>query len=351
MKRAMLMAAAVLTVSAGTAWPLDQVYVPSTDKGNDKYKAYFGEIISMSATQITFKPQRQDGPTDIPANEIVRIIYDSSPPGLLDAQKAMLDGDYEKAIDALKKETPEDKRREVGDEIVFCRAYCAAKLALSGAADPRDAGNQMYKFITNSPNSYHYLKACELMGDIFVTLGTFDKAQEYYAKLGQAPWPDYKIRAQVALGRSYLAQDNSAAAGKAFDDALANDAPGDLAEAQRTAARIGKARCMVLIGKTDEALRSLNEILERTEDKSPEINAMAYNAQGTALRKAGKPKEAILAFLHVHLEYYTLPDLDAEAVANLEKLFTEDHKPVHSREMRGVLDEKYRNSRWAKGVK
>ena len=54
---------------------------------------------------------------------------------------------------------------------------------------------------------------------------------------------------------------------------------------------------------------------------------MAYNALGTALRKAGKPKEAILAFLHVHLLYSTQPDLDAEAVANLEKLFTETHKP------------------------
>ena len=77
---------------------------------------------------------------------------------------------------------------------------------------------------------------------------------------------------------------------------------------------------------------------------------MAYNAQGTALRKAGKPKEAILAFLHVHLTYDPPPDLDAEAVANLERLFTETHKPKHAREMREILNEKYRNSRWAKGV-
>ena len=49
--------------------------------------------------------------------------------------------------------------------------------------------------------------------------------------------------------------------------------------------------------------------------------------------------------------YSTLPDLDAEAVANLEKLFTETHKPAHAREMHEILNEKYRNSRWAKGVK
>ncbi|MGA2257397.1 MAG: hypothetical protein ABSG53_22290 [Thermoguttaceae bacterium] len=126
---------------------------------------------------------------------------------------------------------------------------------------------------------------------------------------------------------------------------------GDLAEIQRTAARIGKARCLVLTGKTGLALRNLNEVLDRAEEKPPEINAMAYNALGTALRKANQPKEAILAFLHVHLLYSAQPDLDAEAVANLEKLFTETHKPGHARDMREILNEKYRNSRWAKGVK
>jgi len=341
----MLIAAAFWTIGTGTAWPIDQIYTSTSEK------AYFGKIVSMTATVINFEPQRT-GPTEIPANEITRIIFENSPQALFDAQKAILDSDYEKAIDVLKKETTEDKRREVAEEIVFCRAYSKAQLAISGAADPVEAAKQMFAFITNSSSNFHYLKACELMGDICVTLGKFADAQKYYAKLGQAPWPDYKIRAQVALGRSYLAQDNAAAADKAYDDALNIDAPGELAEAQRTAARIGKARCMVLTGKTDLALRSLNEILDRTEEKhGEEINAMAYNALGTALRKAGKPKEAILAFLHVHLVYYTQSDLDAEAVANLEKLFIETHKQNHALEMREILNEKYKNSRWAKGVK
>ena len=342
MKRAILIAAALGMVGVGTARP-DQIYTSTSDKPLN------GKIISMTATAINL--DRKDGPVDIPANEIIRIIFEGSPEGLTTAQRDMLHGEYEKAIEALKKETAEDKRAEVADEIAFCRAYCTAQLALSGAENPVEAGKLVLAFITGSPNSFHYLKACELMGDIFVTLGKFADAQKYYAKLSQAPWPDYKIRALVALGRSYLAQDNAATADKSFDEALGIDAPGELAEVQRTAARIGKARCMVLTGKTELALRNLNEVLDRADEMSPEINAMAYNALGTALRKANKPKEAILAFLHVHLLYSVLPDLDAEAVANLEKLFTETHKPGHARDMQEILNEKYRNSRWAKGVK
>jgi hypothetical protein len=45
-------------------------------------------------------------------------------------------------------------------------------------------------------------------------------------------------------------------------------------------------------------------------------------------------------------------DADAEAVANLEKLFTETHRPQHARDMRSILDDRYKNSHWAtKGVK
>jgi hypothetical protein len=96
-------------------------------------------------------------------------------------------------------------------------------------------------------------------------------------------------------------------------------------------------------------LRSLGDIIDKLDDHNPEIAAMAYNAQGTALRKAGKPDKAVLAFLRVHLLYNLQPDAHAEAVANLEKLFTETHKPKHAQEMRSVLDDRYKNSRWAKG--
>ena len=133
MKRAMLLAAALWTFSAGTARPIDQIFTSTSEK------PYFGKIISTTSTVINFEA-RQNGPSEIQANEVKRIVFENSPDGLLAAQKDILDGEFEKAIDALKKETVEDKRREVAEEIAFCRAYCKAQLALSGAADPTEAG-------------------------------------------------------------------------------------------------------------------------------------------------------------------------------------------------------------------
>ena len=223
MKRTMFFAVAFWAISAGSAWPIDQIYTSTAPK------PYYGKISGMTSTVINFEPQGKKGPNEIAANEVTRVILEDSPQGLLNAQEAIIKGNYEKAIEALEKETVEDKRAEVGQEITFCRASCATQLALRGGADPMEAGKQMFEFIKNNPTNFHYFKACELLGDIFVALGKFAEAQKYYTKLGEAPWPDYKIRAQVALGRSYLAQDNAAAASKAFDEAMNNAAPGELA--------------------------------------------------------------------------------------------------------------------------
>ncbi len=344
MKRAMWIAVAFWTAGAGTALPNDTIFTSTSEK------AFFGKIISISSTVVNFEPQK-NGPTEIPVNEITRIVFENSPQDLFDAQKYMLDGEFEKAINKLSNETTDDKRKEVAEEIIFCRAYCAVQLALSGTGDANDAGRQMFAFIKNSPNNFHYWRACERMGDLCVARDKFADARRFYAMLAQAPWPDYKILAQVALGRAYSAQGKAADADKAFDDALNTDAAGPLAEAQRAAARIGKARCMVLNDKSQAAIRSLNEVIQRSDEKHVDINAMAYNALGMAQRKAGKPKEAILSFLRVHLLFHTQPDLDAEAVAYLERLFTETHQPIKAKDMRDILDEKYGNSRWAKGVK
>ena len=48
MNRAILLAAAFWAVSAGIAWPMDQIYTSTSEK------PYFGKIISMSSTVINF---------------------------------------------------------------------------------------------------------------------------------------------------------------------------------------------------------------------------------------------------------------------------------------------------------
>jgi tetratricopeptide (TPR) repeat protein len=339
---------AVWLAIAATGWASDQVKTTAKEKS-----LLFGQVTAVSPQAVTFQPTGEGSQArEIPVNEIVSIKFESEPLPLLRAREKMGEGEYGEASSALERISTEGvKRREILDEIAFSKAYCAAQLALAGDGNVADAGRQMVAFIKESPESYHYLQACELVGNLLASSGALDKAQEYYAILAKAPWPDYKMRAQIAIGRALLAQDKTVEAAKVFDEVIDSPATGDLAERQRMAAKVGKARCLAAAGQTAPAIKSLREIIDKADSDNVELHALAYNALGTALRKDGKPKEAVLAFLHVDLLYSSVQEAHAEALANLEQLFEQIHKPDYARRARQELDQRYKNSRWASGVK
>ena len=92
----------------------------------------------------------------------------------------------------------------------------------------------------------------------------------------------------------------------------------------------------------------INSILAKSDPENVELHARAYNTLGTALRKAGRDREALLAFLHVDVLYFALPEAHAEALANLAQLWDAMHKTERAVRTRAILDEQYRGSPWAK---
>ncbi|MGA2065391.1 MAG: hypothetical protein ABSG86_10490 [Thermoguttaceae bacterium] len=345
-KQAIVLAAAVALAAAATGWAVDRVQTTAREK-----PMVMGKILSITPQQIEIELLSSGGATrQIPVNEIKGVMFEDEPGGLFQARKAVADGEYGDALDKLEKLTPaESSRRDIATEIEYFKAYCRAELALSGNGDITEAGGGMLAFAKAHETSYHYLQACELVGNLLVAKGAYSQAEPYYHKLAEAPWPDYKMRAGIAMGRALLAQGKAAEAARAFDTVIASEASGDLAEAQRMAAKVGKARTMAAGSQVDEAIRILQNIIANADADNEELHALAYNALGTALRKARKPQEALLAFLHVDLLYSSNPEAHAEALANLEQLFTELHKAEHAKRVRATLEQRYHNSRWATG--
>ncbi len=337
--RYILFAAVIGLATAGACRAIDSV---KTTSGTVS-----GKIIRISRTAVELN--RNDVKKSVPVNEIVTVFFDDEPSLLRTARTRLRGSQYEDALVALGKIPAEDVSGEfIPQTIAFYKAYCAAQLALSGTGTIRDAGTMMASFAKNYPQSYHYFQACEVLGDLLVANGLFEKAEAYYARVGKAPWPDYQMRANVARGRALLAQGKTAEALKAFESVLAAGEEGELAQLQRQAATLGKARCIVAEGKPDEAIKMVETILGKADPEQVELHAEAYNTLGTALRKAGRTHEALLAFLHVDLLYFSKPEAHAEALANLADLWDEVHKTQRAVRARRILEERYRNSRWSK---
>lgn len=344
--RSILWAAAVLLAAVAPALAADQVKTTARERS-----IVLGAITKIDRFEIAIETTRGES-RQIPVNEIVQIVFEDEPTALSAGRKQCNDGDYQQAKETLEKlNTAEMKRPDMVAEVQFLKANAATQLALAGEGEIKEAGRLLVDFVTNHDSSYRYLQACELLGNLLVANNSFDKATIYYQKLAEAPWADYKMRAGIAVGRTLLAQGKTAEAAKAFDEVAANPAADEMAEQQRLTAKVGKARCLVAASKADQAIAMLDDIIAKIDADNDDLHAMAYTAQGIALRKAGKAKEAMLAFLHVDLLYPTSPELHAESLFNLVELFGEMHNEHHARRMRETLKDSYPKSRWTQQLR
>jgi tetratricopeptide (TPR) repeat protein len=307
-----------------------------------------GEVSAMTPLQVTVK-KGLPGDRDIPINEINSVLFDGEPPELSQARVNAANGAYTNALNALDKVNLATVHRDfVKQDIEFYKAWCAAKLALGGQGEIGDAGRQLNSFVRTYPQNFHYLEAREAMGDLLMAGGGFRNAEAQYAELAKAPWPSYKMRATIAVGRSLQAQDKHAEAIQQFDAALAIADDGPDAQNQRLAATLGKAVSLAETGGVDEAVGIIEKVIRDTDPQQKELQARAHIALGKCHETAGRKKDALYAYLYVDIIYNTVPEAHAEALAHLAALWRAVGHEERAREARQTLLDRYGNSRWAR---
>jgi len=333
-RQSIILAAAGWLSLVSLLWAADIVF-----KADGKLS---GKVTQTTPTEVTLD---QDGVAKtIQVNEIETIVFENEPLALRNARNACRAERYEEALEILDKiNLDEVERPEIKQDIQFYRALAAGRLAIpSGdAAKITDAGKMMFGFVRANPQSFHFLAANEMVGDLLMAGGKPAAAQNFYAELAKAPWPEYQMRGSVALGRALLAQGKHSEALKSFQAVIESDAQGEAAERHRVAAKLGKARCLAENKQLDEAIKIAQEIVDKADAEQAELNAQAYNVLGMAHRKAGRTKEALYAFLHVDILYASEPEPHAEALQNLIPLWKELQKPERAAEAARVLKEQY----------
>ncbi|MHC4404186.1 MAG: tetratricopeptide repeat protein [Planctomycetota bacterium] len=305
-----------------------------------------GSVTATTATEVSIRPQN-GAPVKVPVNEIESILFSDEPSRLKTARLAIQAGRYEDAVTGLKTINLDTvKKPQIKQDVQFYLALAEARIALTGA-DPdaiRNAGTLMFGFVENNATSYHYLEACEVLGDLLVAIGQHAQAQKYYSEIEQAPWPEYKMRAGVAVGRALLAEGKAGDALKSFQAVLDTKSTAASAGHQRLAATLGKARCLAEAGQGDEAVKLVEEVVAKANPEEVELHAQAYNALGIAHAKAGRTQDALLAFLHVDVLYFTASKEHIEALQNLVTLWRQVQKPERANEAVRILQEQYKRS-------
>jgi len=288
-------------------------------------------------------------------NEIKFVQLPSAPRDLIEAQNAAADGDWGRVLELLDKIPPPQLANEaIKQEVDLYHALANARLAVAGgagapaAADAQAAGTALVAYLNANKNSYHFYDVNEAVGDLLVSMGRVEQAAPYYNELAAAPWPEYKMRAAVALGRALQAQGKQAEAIKQFDAVLAFDAKSKPAQAQALVAKIGKAKIMIDLGRAQDGLQLLTKAIDELPTEDNQLCATAYNALGNAYLQLKKLPEARDAFLHVDTLYDQLPPQHAEALYHLKDLWGQLNHPDRAKDAADRLKARYPTSPWNK---
>ena len=306
-----------------------------------------GRVAAVSKSAVTIEVRGES--RKFPVNEIRRVIFADDPQELRRARDHCLTGQYDSAIAALKQIDPANVARvEIKQDLQFFTAYASGRQALSQGGDKAAAVNALRAFVSNNRNSFHFYAAAELLGDLAASMESYDNAVRYYHAISAAPWPDYKMKAGILEARALLAQQKPDAALVRFNDVI--DQAVDTPEAirQKLLAEVGMAVCQGELGKHDQAISTLHEIINQNDPREHELFGRAYNALGRCQRKASRPKEALLAYLHVDVLFYEQPDVHAEALYNLSQLWAAVNKSDRATSARSLLTDRYSGSVWAK---
>ena len=307
-----------------------------------------GNVISADRNEITFNVKGAS--QKLAVNDLERIVFGGVPSTIRQAHESLGDGQFANALETLKKvKTSQIKGDLAVQDYAFQLAYCKAMLGDEIEGGTAEAARALLDFLKKYPQSFHFYKAAETLGDLAMRLGSYDKAATYYKQLAKSPAKSFQLRSAVLEANALLAQGPTKckAALERYELVARSKARGSQAERQRQFALAGKAACEAELGKTDAAIKTAQQVIRDNDPSDVELFAKAYNALGAGFRKSNNPRDAVLAYLHVDLICYRARDAHAESLYYLSKLWPAVGKPDRATESRRLLKSRYPGTTWA----
>jgi tetratricopeptide (TPR) repeat protein len=319
----------------GPAPAVAQDKVTYRDRAANKDVEAAGAIQSETPAKVILKGLTGSAVRELPAADIVDVVYEVPPRVRLDytaargdERKADIakDEDRKKALDEAIRSYQKLERELAGEKKFAARhlQYKVARLTARQAEDdPARVGEAvaaLTRFKKDHPDGWQLLHCCRLLARLQSDQGDFEGARKTYEELAATPnvAPDTKQECDLEVARALIRGKQVAEAENKLRDVLkglpANDP-------QAVRAQVLLAECAGASGKLDEAVRQLEERIAQTSD--PALKAWAYNTLGETYRLNNRPKDALWGYLWVDVIYHQDRREHARALEQLAKLFDE----------------------------
>ncbi len=302
------------------------------DRAAKKEAKVTGSIQSENPSQITLKAGTA-GTRTIPANDVIDVVYEVSPTFRVEYRNAV---SHENAADkAVKEEVRKQETQEAvkryeallkGGLPDNAKRHIDYKLARMKAVEStpassgRDAIAALTEFQRNHPQAWQRYRAAHLLAALHVRDGSIDAALQTHEDFAGTPNLDAELAkdCQLKIARILVDARRLDAAETKLKGLIKDD---KLDDEHTLRARLLVEECRAGRGKADDAIKNIEQMIEKTSEA--EWKALAFNTLGDCHRLANQPRDAMWSYLWVDVVYHANRQEHSRAVYHLIQLFRE----------------------------
>lgn len=330
-----------------TIWACTWMHANAADRVYPKQGVpVSGKIVSITPAKITIEVRGKDQQFDVA--DLSKISFDKEPVELDRARQACLDGQYDQALDEVKKISVAGiKDVRVVQDVEFYRHYCEGKLGLAGSGDKNSAIVGLRAFAAANRNTHHKYSLSELLGELALAVGAPDKASGYFKFLATSPDAETQALGEYRLAEVELVLNQLSAAQERFEKLAKSPSKSPEMTRVKNLAQVGLAVCDNLAGDTEEALKRLNALIAKHDSTDQQLFARIYNAKGSCYERLDQTQQALLNYLKTDLLFFTEAEAHAEALYHLKQLWAKAGENSRAADAGSRLVSLYASSSWA----
>lgn len=302
-----------------------------------------GQIKSESPTEVVIKAA-VGGEQKVPVDQIESVSYDGPTPSYTLAESRENAGSIAEAADLFEKAVAEARDKPlIQRSAQFHRARLLAELAQADPGKTDEAMQALEAYLKAQPNSRQVGQALESLVRLALQKGDTARAESALKDL-TAKVPGAADRAAILQARLQGRQGKHDQAIATLDK-LASAAPKGSARARE--ALLAKAESLAATKQFSEAEQAVREVIAQAPPEADAVQSQAYNTLGDCLRAAGRPKDALLAYLRVDVLYDRDKEQHARALSQIAQLWRTLKQDARADEVQERLRTLYPKSPYA----
>ncbi len=335
-----LTAGGLSLVLAVSAFADDVVLVPNTTVKGAAGNRVRGTVESESSTSVVVKLGVTT--TTVPTGEIVSISYTGQPPVMVQAESRESAGALAEAADLYKKAATEAEGKPfIQQAAQFLRANALAELALTDPSRSTEAIGLLETFVRSHANGRHIVSAYDSLARLQLQKGDYASVEKTIAAMQKLP--QSADRAAVLRAKVFAKQGEHDKAVAEYDRLISSAAEGSFRQRE---AMLAKAESLAGQKKYGDAETLVRNVIKAAPPEDVQTQSAAYNTLGDCLRAAGRPKEALDAYLHTDILFSKDKEEHPRALANISQLWRLLKRDDRADEVWQQLKKDYPNSQW-----